>query len=117
MTEELKVSQRDAVMRERAAFLAGVEYRGTIASMTSHRPSDCRKCSDEVQSRYPLPAVALGIFAGREYRLRDGVLEYRTRTQTPICGGDAERLSPHWDRASLQPDELNELVDALGEAD
>lgn len=113
MADTKMISEKEAVRRERKAFVAGANFAWHEARV---KKASVLHEITEAERKYKDPAVALGRYAGREYRIIDGVLEYPTRTQTPICGGDAP-LEGRWDRATLQPDDVRELAAALEEAE
>lgn len=47
------IGERDAILRERAAFEAGMRYAEPFTM--SH--ADCKSCAEHVRERYPLPRV------------------------------------------------------------
>lgn len=114
MTETKMIEEREAVMRERAAFRAGAERLWLQKEITGGpQPGKAfERVQSETDMRYPLPPIVLGKFAGREYRLNKGVLEYRTRAHSPVCDPPNDSR-PLWDRASLQPEDVLYLADAL----
>lgn len=118
------VSEREAVMRERAAFELGFtshrfydgNFEDRIGAMDAPEGPERVALDALLAKRYPLPPLSLGVYAGREYRLRDGVLEYQTRAHSPVLGPPTDER-PRWDRASLQPNDIRELAAELVDAD
>jgi hypothetical protein len=87
MADEKMVSEKDAVLRERAAFRAGVDAlfisNAVPAGMQSNRAVACAQASAE--DLYPLPKVTRprvvqirGAYSTYEYRWVDNHLELRS---------------------------------------
>lgn len=117
-TKNVTMTQKERVMELREAYKAGA----LAFSTADHHVDNEAKCDaceviDRMAAKhYPLPPLSLGVYAGREYRLRDGVLEYQTRAHAPLLGPPTDER-PRWDRASLQPNDIRELAAELVDAD